>query len=328
MSQYGYLVHHGIKGQKWGVRNGPPYPLGSGTKRIMRKLRNLTGSGRRNESQGDASEEGINTGSAALDKAYDKIASMDEEDWGRVKKHLTRATLAAGAVAGITAVTSILASAGAVSIYAANDPQAKALVEQAVKSLGKIALSSEALNEIASNLSRSGMKKAGDIVKDVAVEKAKDIASKLTPDAINSSMPNSEILATVRKFKRSASRDDLIAWLNNPGIVEAVSKDARAIDLLSDELRFVKTADNKQALGVANAGIKAVQNARNNRSSTSRHTRNMAILGTATATVNAVTGAVTAAENLYRKKDSPLIKAGKQFVTDYFLDKKEEKKNG
>jgi hypothetical protein len=21
------LYHHGIKGQKWGVRNGPPYPL-------------------------------------------------------------------------------------------------------------------------------------------------------------------------------------------------------------------------------------------------------------------------------------------------------------
>ena len=24
------LSHHGIEGQKWGVRNGPPYPLGSG----------------------------------------------------------------------------------------------------------------------------------------------------------------------------------------------------------------------------------------------------------------------------------------------------------
>ena len=23
----GYLMHHGIQGQKWGVRNGPPYPL-------------------------------------------------------------------------------------------------------------------------------------------------------------------------------------------------------------------------------------------------------------------------------------------------------------
>lgn len=24
-----YLMHHGIKGQKWGVKNGPPYPLSS-----------------------------------------------------------------------------------------------------------------------------------------------------------------------------------------------------------------------------------------------------------------------------------------------------------
>ena len=23
----GYLEHHGIQGQKWGVRQGPPYPL-------------------------------------------------------------------------------------------------------------------------------------------------------------------------------------------------------------------------------------------------------------------------------------------------------------
>ena len=27
MSDYTYLMHHGIKGQKWGVENGPPYPL-------------------------------------------------------------------------------------------------------------------------------------------------------------------------------------------------------------------------------------------------------------------------------------------------------------
>ena len=36
------LSHHGIEGQKWGVRNGPPYPLGSGDhsaaeKRAMNK---------------------------------------------------------------------------------------------------------------------------------------------------------------------------------------------------------------------------------------------------------------------------------------------------
>ena len=32
-----YLVHHGIKGQAWGVRNGPPYPLGSGDKSAREK---------------------------------------------------------------------------------------------------------------------------------------------------------------------------------------------------------------------------------------------------------------------------------------------------
>lgn len=41
------LSHHGIEGQKWGVRNGPPYPLGSGQhsaaeKRAMKKEQKQT----------------------------------------------------------------------------------------------------------------------------------------------------------------------------------------------------------------------------------------------------------------------------------------------
>ena len=32
-----FLVHHGIQGQKWGVRNGPPYPLGAGAKSASEK---------------------------------------------------------------------------------------------------------------------------------------------------------------------------------------------------------------------------------------------------------------------------------------------------
>lgn len=31
----GYLMHHGIKGQKWGVKNGPPYPIGSSPKKVF-----------------------------------------------------------------------------------------------------------------------------------------------------------------------------------------------------------------------------------------------------------------------------------------------------
>lgn len=29
MDYNNYLTHHGIKGQKWGIKNGPPYPLGA-----------------------------------------------------------------------------------------------------------------------------------------------------------------------------------------------------------------------------------------------------------------------------------------------------------
>lgn len=39
-----YLVHHGIKGQHWGERNGPPYPLDgatrSGLTRRQRRYKN------------------------------------------------------------------------------------------------------------------------------------------------------------------------------------------------------------------------------------------------------------------------------------------------
>ena len=34
---YSYLYHHGIKGQKWGERNGPPYPLGTNQKSTREK---------------------------------------------------------------------------------------------------------------------------------------------------------------------------------------------------------------------------------------------------------------------------------------------------
>lgn len=31
------ILHHGIQGQKWGVQNGPPYPLSRGTERSIKK---------------------------------------------------------------------------------------------------------------------------------------------------------------------------------------------------------------------------------------------------------------------------------------------------
>lgn len=37
---YYILMHHGIKGQHWGVRNGPPYPLDAKTSAKIKKGKN------------------------------------------------------------------------------------------------------------------------------------------------------------------------------------------------------------------------------------------------------------------------------------------------
>ena len=38
-----FLAHHGIKGQKWGVKNGPPYPLGYNDHNTAEKRANPKG---------------------------------------------------------------------------------------------------------------------------------------------------------------------------------------------------------------------------------------------------------------------------------------------
>lgn len=30
-----WLAHHGVQGQRWGVRNGPPYPIGSSPRKVF-----------------------------------------------------------------------------------------------------------------------------------------------------------------------------------------------------------------------------------------------------------------------------------------------------
>lgn len=40
-----FLIHYGIKGQKWGVQNGPPYPLDDSQHRRAAHHRNLIESG-------------------------------------------------------------------------------------------------------------------------------------------------------------------------------------------------------------------------------------------------------------------------------------------
>ena len=48
----GYLEHHGILNQKWGVRNGPPYPLSRSSKKTKPKKEKVLRSGDRSGHSG------------------------------------------------------------------------------------------------------------------------------------------------------------------------------------------------------------------------------------------------------------------------------------
>lgn len=66
------LYHHGIKGQEWGVRNGPPYPLDHGRhgRRAFKKLRKINS--KKNLEQKTNKERDDNT--IKINKSFKKAA--------------------------------------------------------------------------------------------------------------------------------------------------------------------------------------------------------------------------------------------------------------
>lgn len=67
------LYHHGIKGQKWGVSNGPPYPLGSAISTGKRLIGKAAGAIKRHK------EKRIQAEAARLKARQEKKAQQDEE---------------------------------------------------------------------------------------------------------------------------------------------------------------------------------------------------------------------------------------------------------
>lgn len=73
-----YLMHHGVDGQKWGVRNGPPYPLEKGHKTSgKRKYRTDNGYKKRKE------DTGLNLSNKPLNEMTNK----------EIKQHINRMKL-------------------------------------------------------------------------------------------------------------------------------------------------------------------------------------------------------------------------------------------
>lgn len=81
--EFGHLAHHGVKGQKWGVRNGPPYPIGEGGGKEVAKS---GGSGKIESGQGKKKEAALaKQRTAAIKKGIRSLEKKIEEHESKIR---------------------------------------------------------------------------------------------------------------------------------------------------------------------------------------------------------------------------------------------------
>lgn len=71
----GYICHHGIKGQQWGVKNGPPYPLGTSQKSPKEKRYRVS-----------RIKSNLDETTNSFKKAYNKVVNKKTKD-GRFSEY-------------------------------------------------------------------------------------------------------------------------------------------------------------------------------------------------------------------------------------------------
>lgn len=100
-----YIKHHGIKGQQWGVQNGPPYPLGTGDHNSSEKK-----AGWKSSLKGDSTSPKKRTSGNPV-----------EETGKKEKFHLTDKQKKALIVGGVAAAGIALAAIGSYEAYKYSD---------------------------------------------------------------------------------------------------------------------------------------------------------------------------------------------------------------
>ena len=109
-----YLKHHGIEGQKWGIQNGPPYPL---SKAAINNMRNNTIYS--NElSKYSSSDLKYLTERLELEQRYEALSSVDVKKQIRerqVRKAINKIGAGAAIISGATGIAGLFIKNEAVS---------------------------------------------------------------------------------------------------------------------------------------------------------------------------------------------------------------------
>lgn len=103
-----YLFHHGILGQKWGVQNGPPYPLGSGDHSAREKrvgwrasLKEGDQNNKKQITKKDITKAVRSTKKEAILNDYGANHKLSDEQKERIRKALIASTATLGIAGGI-----------------------------------------------------------------------------------------------------------------------------------------------------------------------------------------------------------------------------------
>lgn len=100
-----HLYHHGILGQEWGVRNGPPYPLGSGDHSAKEKLyKNLKKKSANNKKESTNNKKSsTNNEKERSNKEVANILGISEEQAAKIKKTCKILGISLATTAGLVA---------------------------------------------------------------------------------------------------------------------------------------------------------------------------------------------------------------------------------
>ena len=324
MSRYGYikhseLAHHGILGQKWGKRNGPPYPLDA--------------------SDHSAQEKRLNGGKYTQGVKQDRSGKSnlsDEERAARKKKIKTALAIGAGATAaaGLTAA----------AIYAAKHPEtakaalsgAKDLAVAGAKSLkSNIKINRKAKSEAFKKNAKTLVKNSFNATKNKAIENLKSAKRADWKNSMTKKVAKKrEKTGLMKEVSSKAAQNELI---KNPWKIEAnrekIERLPGGIDAVNELYRKAKLHEantnygaNKKAEKKQTTGIKGVVN-----KVWKPVTATAGVIGAVGATANKVNNGINAvgqlANNPYAKKAyKAYMNSGYDYYDDYYNQQQPKKK--